>query len=487
METIINFIVGMYESSIALYVINILLIFTVIFNERKAPSATLAWIMILTFIPIVGFIFYLVFNQNLSRSKISRLTENEKLVAGGALRKQMAAMDRDEYEFNSKSASHWRHLIKLNQVYGRAYYTQNNSIRLFTDGRELLESIIEDIEAAKETINLEYYILKRDKIGRRFINVLTEKAAQGVQVRLLLDALGSRYINKGFLKDYLNAGGKVGYFFKPKFIFFGVRFNYRNHRKIVVIDDKIAYTGGYNVAKEYVGEKKKFGYWRDTHVRIDGEAVYDLNARFIMDWRFTTREKLEAVPAVFHENNSGDKGIQIVSSGPDGPKEEVKRAFMRMITYAQKNVYVQTPYFIPDSSIIESLKMAAQSGIDVRVMIPCMPDHIFVYWATYSYVGDLIKSGVRVFIYDEGFLHAKTLVVDGQVATVGSTNFDNRSFRLNFETNAFVFDEEFAQLMERTYEKDMENGHELTVDEYEKRSVLIKIKESIARLLSDIL
>ena len=233
--------------------------------------------------------------------------------------------------------------------------------------------------------------------------------------------------------------------------------------------------------------KEKFGYWRDTHVRIEGEAVYDLNARFIMDWRFTTREKLEAVPAVFHENNSGDKGIQIVSSGPDGPKEEVKRAFMRMITYAQKNVYVQTPYFIPDSSIIESLKMAAQSGIDVRVMIPCMPDHIFVYWATYSYVGDLIKSGVRVFIYDEGFLHAKTLVVDGQVATVGSTNFDNRSFRLNFETNAFVFDEEFAQLMERTYEKDMENGHELTVDEYEKRSVLIKIKESIARLLSDIL
>ena len=252
METIINFIVGMYESSIALYVINILLIFTVIFNERKAPSATLAWIMILTFIPIVGFIFYLVFNQNLSRSKISRLTENEKLVAGGALRKQMVAMDRGEYEFNSDSAVRWKHLIKLNQVYGKAYYTQNNGIKLFTDGKMLLESIIEDIEAAKETINVEYYILKRDKIGRRFINVLTEKAAQGVQVRLLLDALGSRYINKGFLKDYLNAGGKVGYFFKPKFIFFGVRFNYRNHRKIVVIDDKIAYTGGYNVAKEYV-------------------------------------------------------------------------------------------------------------------------------------------------------------------------------------------------------------------------------------------
>ena len=347
--------------------------------------------------------------------------------------------------------------------------------------------MISDIKDARETINVEYYILKADKIGRRFINVLTEKAKEGVEVRLLLDALGSRYINRWVLKDYIRAGGKIGYFFKPKFIFFGIRFNYRNHRKIVVIDDKIAYTGGYNIAKEYVGEKKKFGYWRDDHVRIEGGAVYDLNARFVMDWRFTTKENIELIPDAFSDECKGDKGIQIVSAGPDDPKEEVKRAFMRMITYAEKNVYIQTPYFIPDYSIIESLKMAAQSGIDVRVMIPCMPDHMFVYWATYSYVGDLLRSGVRIFIYDNGFLHAKTLVVDGQVATVGSTNFDNRSFRLNFETNAFVFDEKFARLMETTFRNDMEKGHELTLEDYEKRNVIIRIKESISRLMADIL
>ncbi len=487
MEAVWNFITGLFESSMALYVINFILIFTVIFNERKAPSATLAWIMVLAFIPIVGFIFYLVFNQNLSRRKISRLTEREEIAAGGALKKQMAAMDSGEYEFSSKSAVRWRHLIKLNQGYGRSYYTQDNSVRLFTDGRELLENMISDIKEARETINVEYYILKADKIGRRFINVLTEKAKEGVEVRLLLDALGSRYINRWVLKDYIRAGGKIGYFFKPKFIFFGIRFNYRNHRKIVVIDDKIAYTGGYNIAKEYVGEKKKFGYWRDDHVRIEGGAVYDLNARFVMDWRFTTKENIELIPDAFNDECKGDKGIQIVSAGPDGPKEEVKRAFMRMITYAEKNVYIQTPYFIPDYSIIESLKMAAQSGIDVRVMIPCMPDHMFVYWATYSYVGDLLRSGVRIFIYDNGFLHAKTLVVDGQVATVGSTNFDNRSFRLNFETNAFVFDEKFARLMETTFRNDMEKGHELTLEDYEKRNVIIRIKESISRLMADIL
>ena len=487
MEAIWEFIRDLYASSALLYVVNILLIFTVIFIERKTPSATLAWIMILTFIPILGFLFYLVFNQNLSRSKISRLTEREELAVSSALRKQMDAMDRGEFFFNSKSAVRWRHLIRLNQGYGRSYYTQDNDVDLYTDGKELLESIIKDIRAAKETVNVEYYILKTDKIGRRFINVLTEKAAEGVTVRLLIDALGSRYVNRRFLREYVKAGGKLGFFFKPKFIFFGVRFNYRNHRKIVVIDDKIAYTGGYNVAKEYVGEKKKFGYWRDTHVRIRGGAVYDLNARFVMDWRFTTKEKIEIVPTAFTEETAGDVGIQIVSAGPDGPKEEVKRAFMRMITYAQKNVFVQTPYFIPDESIIESLKMAAQSGIDVRVMIPCMPDHIFVYWATYSYVGELLRSGVRVFIYDNGFLHAKTLVVDGQVATVGSTNFDNRSFRLNFETNAFIFNEEFARLMEKTYEQDMKKGRELTLEAYENRSVVIKIKESVSRLLSDIL
>ena len=177
-----------------------------------------------------------------------------------------------------------------------------------------------------------------------------------------------------------------------------------------------------------------------------------------------------------------------MSCGPESPSVEVKRAMMRMITYAEKRVWLQTPYFEPDPSIFESLKMAAQSGVDVRVMIPCKPDHIFVYWATYSYVGELLRSGGRVFIYDDGFLHAKTLVVDGEVGTVGSTNFDNRSFKLNFETNAFIYDREFAKKMEDAFQNDLINhGHELTYEAYLKRGVIIKFKEAISRLLSDIL
>lgn len=489
MESIWNFIVELFTTPITLYIINALLIITVIFNERKSSSAILAWIMVMTFIPVLGFILYLVLNQNISRRKINKMTENEEKIISSAIRTQMESMDDGTYQFNSESTEKWKHLIKLNHVYGSSYYTQDNEIELITDGNQLMKALVEDIKKAKKSVNVEFFIIKRDKTGRDFIDVLTQKAREGVEVRLLMDALGSRYITRGVLSDYLAAGGKVGYFFKPKFIFLGLKLNYRNHRKITVIDHKIAYIGGYNVAKEYVGKKKKFGYWRDTHIKIQGSSVHDLNARFVLDWRFTTKEKIEVLTEAESVSmwKMGNKGVQILSSGPEDPKEEIKRAFMKMITYAERNVYVQTPYFVPDQSILESLKMASQSGADVRVMIPCMPDHPFVYWATYSYIGELLRSGARVWIYDNGFLHAKTLVVDGEVASVGSTNFDNRSFRLNFETNAIIYDQEFARQMEKTFENDMLKGHELTLAQYNKRSIIIRLKEVVSRLLSDIL
>ena len=471
-----------------LYLLNVALAIAIIFAERKTPSATLAWVMFLAFIPILGFFFYFILNQNISRSKINRLTENEEYFISGALKSQMKEMENDTFVFHSDVAPKWKSLIKLNQVYANAYYTEKNNVELLTDGNELRKRLYQDIRQAKETINVEFFIIKRDYVGLDFIDLLTKKAREGITVRLLIDSLGSRFINDRVLKDYIQAGGKVGYFFKPKLKIFGVKINYRNHRKIVVIDDKIAYTGGYNIAKEYIGKKKKFGYWRDSHLRITGEGVIDLNARFTLDWRFTTKEKLDVLK-VAHVSDDIDHpvGMQIVSCGPESHKEEVKRAYMKMITSARKNVFIQTPYFVPDQSIIESLKMATQSGVDVRVMIPCKPDHVLVYWATYSYVGDLIKSGVRVFIYDNGFLHAKTMVCDGEVGTVGSTNFDNRSFRLNFESNAVIYDKDFAEKMEDVFGRDMEKCHELTLDAYNKRSLIIRIKEPISRLFSDVM
>ena len=385
-------------------------------------------------------------------------------------------------------AEEWKDLIHLNGLYGGSFYTQNNSVSILTGGKHKFRSLMRDIKNAKSSINIMYFIIKNDAVGRRFLQALTQKAREGVEVRLLLDAMGSRQINDRVLGDFIRAGGKRAYFFPPKLKFINVRFNYRNHRKLAVIDGSIGYIGGFNIAREYLGMKKKFGFWRDTHLRVTGNCVHDINARFLLDWRFASKEKLVLSQAFYSDVIDGGKsGVQIVSSGPDSQRVAVKRAYMKMITSARKNVYLQTPYFVPDESILESLKMAAQSGVDVRIMIPCMPDHIFVYWATYSYVGELIQSGGRAYIYDNGFLHAKTLMVDGEVASVGSANFDRRSFVLNFEANAIIYDAREARKLEAIFEKDMESCHELTRELYAERSLWIRCKEGVARLLSDIL
>ena len=477
-----------HDFTALIYSINFIIALTIIFLERKNPAASLAWILVLFVLPVIGIFLYLMLSQNISRQKIYRLSDHEKNIIDKELRTQIDSIDGGRFSFVNDTAKKWKYMIKLNQVYGSAYLTQNNDVELLTDGKEMFERVLTDINEAGESISVMAYILKDDLVGRRFIEALTRKAEEGVEVRLIMDAIGSRFINDWVLRDYLRAGGKVAYFFKPKIKYLYLKLNYRNHRKIMVIDGRIGYVGGFNIAREYLGYKKKFGYWRDTHIRISGNAVQDLNSRFVMDWRFASKEPINLTHTLMGEvDGKGTSPVQIVSSGPDSIREEIKRSMMRMITFAERSVYLQTPYFIPDPSMLESLKMAAQSGVDVRIMIPCMPDHLFVYWATYAYCGELIRSGARVFIYDGGFLHAKTMVVDGEVSTVGSANFDRRSFRLNFETNAFIYEEAFAKNMEIRFLSDMEHGHELTLAEYDRRSTKIKFKEAVSRLLSDIL
>lgn len=478
-----------YDFSALIFGVNVAIAFAIIFLERKNPSAALAWILVLFLFPIVGLLFYVIFSQNISRQKIYKLSDGEKDRIRTELVTQMEEIKSDRFLFKNRTAERWKHMVKLNLVYGYSYLTQNNKVEMIVDGKKMFYQLIRDIKNAKDSIDVEYYIIKDDMVGKHFLDMLTQKAEEGVEVRLLMDAIGSRFITDKKLKRFIAAGGRTAYFFKPKLKFLTLKLNYRNHRKIVIIDKKIAYTGGFNIANEYLGFKKRFGYWRDTHLRISGGAVLDLAGTFLLDWRFASKNQKEVLPQQYFSqvDNPGDSPVQIVTCGPNSVREEVKRSMMRMITYAQKNVYLQTPYFIPDASMLESLKMAAQSGVDVRIMIPCKPDHFFVYWATLSYCGELLRSGARVFIYDNGFLHAKTLVVDGEVATAGSANFDRRSFRLNFEANAFVYDEQFAKSMEEQFALDMKHGHELTLSDYNNRKNRIKFKEAVSRLLSDIL
>ena len=467
---------------------NIVAAIAAIILERRNPAASAAWVTVIFMLPVAGIVLFFLLSQNISARKLYNLSEFEEMKIDSSLENQINEIKNGTYRFSTEEGKLWQDMIHLNQLYGRAYYSQNNSVEFITDGRQMFDTMMQDIMSARETINIMFFIVKNDETDRQFIDALTQKAREGVEVRLLLDSMGSRQINDRVLRDFLDAGGKRAYFFPRKLNLVNFDFNYRNHRKLAVIDGIIGYTGGFNIAREYLGLKKKFGYWRDTHIRITGQSVQDINARFILDWRTASKEKIVLSEAFYSGVISeGNTGIQIVSSGPDSVKEEVKRSLMKMITSAERSIYVQTPYFVPDDSILESLKMAAQCGVDVRVMIPCMPDHPLVYWATYSYAGELVKSGGRVFIYENGFLHSKTMVVDGEVGTVGSANFDRRSFSLNFESNAFIYDKKEAQTMERIFCEDLKECRELTISLYENRSRTIKVKEVAARLLSDLL
>ena len=271
-----------------------------------------------------------------------------------------------------------------------------------------------------------------------------------------------------------------------------INMNFRNHRKIVVIDNKIGFVGGFNVGDEYLGKDDKFGYWRDTHIKFKGSAVKDLNLRFLADWRYATKEEVtlnHVLEINEDELKKSNIGMQIVSSGPDlSDRYEIKLAYLKMIQKAKRYLYIQSPYLIIDNSISDSLKLAAASGVDVRIMLPGKGDHPFVYWANLVYAGELIKEGVKVYHYDRNaFLHAKTIVIDDKICSIGTANMDTRSFELNFEVISVIYSEKIAKEQKYEFEKDMMKCEELTIEKYNKRSTIVKVKESISRLLSDIL
>ena len=355
--------------------------------------------------------------------------------------------------------------------------------------KEKFEQLLKDIDQAKNHIHIQYYIIQNDELGKRFIQALTKKAKEGVKVRVLYDDLGSRALSKKFFKEFREVGGRVEVFFPSKLKYFNPRLNFRNHRKLVIIDGKIGYVGGFNVGNEYLGLDPKFGYWRDTHLRIEGSAVHAIQTRFILDWNQASKHHdIMYQPNYFPKLDSkGSIGLQIVTSGPDSEWEQIKNGYIKLISSAKKSILIQTPYFIPDASLFDALRIASLSGIQVKLMIPNKPDHIFVYWATTHYAGELLKAGARVYIYDNGFIHAKMIVVDEEVSSVGTANIDVRSFKLNFEVNAFIYDEGIAKTLTDVFYKDMEVSKELTREMYVKRSKKIRIKESLSRLLAPIL
>jgi cardiolipin synthase len=469
-------------------VLNILLAGIIVFLERRNVSATWAWLMVLFFLPILGFILYIIFGQNLSRRRIFKWDKHEHTYLQRAVFAQMKLIEEDRVELWQPEIQNYKDLIFMHLNNNEALFTENNTIQIFTDGHEKFNALLKDIYNAKEHIHLIYYIIRDDDLGKKIADALAEKAKQGVEVRILYDDSGSRHLSRRFKKQIEQAGGIIEAFFPGKIPLINLRINYRNHRKIAIIDSKIGYIGGFNIGNEYLGLNPKFGYWRDTHLRIQGEAVNNLQSRFMLDWNQASKMKISFKDYYYPTKEKyGNIGIQIVSSGPDSEWEQIKHGYIKMILSAKKYVYIQTPYLIPDESLLDALKIASFSGVDVQIMIPNKPDHPFVYWATYSNVGQLLRAGVKIFTYENGFLHAKMIVVDDQIASVGTANIDVRSFRLNFEVNAFLYHPGTAMNLAKIFHEDLVHSSELTLEKYQSRSIIIRIKESISRLLSPIL
>lgn len=468
--------------------INMLLAILLIFFERRNPTSTWLWIMVLTFLPGLGFILYLFIGQDLSKQKMFKTKEEEDACFKNLALEQKEQISSNIFSYKDPNFSRYEDTIKMHLMNSDAYFTQDNSVDIYFTGQEKFDALLTSIKNAKSYIHMEYYIFKSDGIGMKIINALCEKAKEGVEVKLLVDGMGGRRFSKRAIGQLREAGGEVAIFFPPFVPWLSIRINYRNHRKICIIDGREAYVGGFNIGDEYLGLSKKFGNWRDTHIRIEGSAVSSLQWRFFLDWRFATKEEIKSCHSHLHQpGKEKHVGIQIVSSGPDSKWPSVKDGYMKMITDARERVYIETPYFIPDDSIFETLRLAGLSGVDVRVMIPNKPDHLFVYWASMSYIGELLKAGVRFFTYENGFLHSKVLIADDFISSVGTANLDIRSFKLNFEVNAFIYDEGVNLRLSEKFLNDLNLCKEITLEEYKNRSRMVKIKESVSRLLSPIL
>lgn len=471
-----------------IYVVNFFLSVAIIFLERKNPSATLAWLLTLLFLPGLGFVLYIIFSQNLTRRKIFKLRITESKIQEKIIIDQLKQLDNKELEFIDEENIGYKPSIRMHLINSGAYFSQDNEVQIFTDGRDKFYDLLKEIEKARDHIHINYYIFRKDKLGTQVLEALKRKSEEGVQVRLLVDSVGSRQLNEAFLADYTNEFFQYAFFFKARFKILNFKLNYRNHRKLVIIDGQVGYIGGFNLGDEYLGDDKRFGYWRDTHLKIRGTAVHTMQIRFLLDWRNASKEDISISRGLLPEPEIiGSTGIQIVSSGPDTDQEQIKQGYIKIINSAKKTIHIQTPYFIPDESIMEALRIAIASGVEVNLMIPNKPDHPFVYWATYAYAGELLKAGGKVYTYEHGFLHAKTIVADGKLASVGTANFDVRSFKLNFEVNAFIYSEEVASLLKKEFENDIHLSYELTREIYYDRPTIIKFKESISRLLSPIL
>lgn len=462
---------------IALYSITILSIVLIIITENRNPLKTLPWIIVLVLAPVVGLVFYFFFGQNLSKRRIISRRMRKRITL------QLAESDAAQ---RIAIPERHRSLARLlvNTLHSVPLY--GSRVTPYTDGRSKIDALLDEIARARHHIHLQYYIFCDDETGHRLRDALIAKAREGVKVRILYDDVGCSGVKKAFFESMRREGIEVYAFLHVKFPLFTSKVNYRNHRKIVVIDGRVGFIGGMNIADRYV-RGTKWGVWRDTHFRIEGSGAAGLQTAFLSDWSATTRQQISG-PDYFPATEHFTKNImQIVPSGPFGKWRALLQADSYAISNARQRIWIQTPYYLPSDVLNSSLQVAALAGIDVRLMLPARSDAKAVDLASHSYLDDMMKAGVKILFYRPGFLHSKLLIIDDQLTVIGSANMDFRSFEHNFEINAFVYDADFTTRMAGIFEADAGHCHTVKPGEWFNRPRLRRLGESFMRIFSPLM
>ena len=467
----------------AIHVLNLAAIITVIFFQRKESATRFAWLLVLALIPVGGFILYMFFGHDYRRRERVQYSEAVIKEAEEHIRRQVEHTR--ARPFTDLSV---RQMARMNLVQARAPLTGDNSVKVFNSGRDKFDSLLEDLRGARNYIHLLYFIFRTDELGREILGVLTEKALAGLDVKVVYDDIGNLAVSDKVFRPLKKAGGHV-YRYSPLFTSL-VSANYRNHRKLAVIDGRIGYIGGMNIGLEYVRGRGRLTPWRDTHLRLEGSAVGVMEAAFLPDYVYAAnkRDVVEDLSAFFTPDReaAGSTAVQVVTSEPQAGRYHLHDAYIKMIGSAKEYLYIQTPYLVPDKTVLDSLRIALASGVDVRIMIPLHPDKVFVWFASIDYARFLSGLGAKIYLY-QGFIHSKVMMADDQTLSVGSANLDVRSFFLSYEANAFIYDQELTAGQRRQFYLDMENCREADGAYFKNLGKPARLMMPVCRLFSPLL
>ncbi len=490
------------------YALTVLGVLFLLFKEKTDSARRFSWILAITFVPIAGIFLYIVLSGNFfTRTKrMVRATAKADAHYEGILKKQESHLKQLIETDEHGDLAQYGALLHLNLVYGKSPVLRNNNIDVFIDGETKFKALFEEISKAKHSLHISYFIVQNDALGNKLVKLLAERAAAGVTVRFLYDHVGSIRTSVSMFRRLRQAGGQVSRFF-PVSLVNPFQVNYRNHRKLVVIDGSIAYFGGMNVGDEYANaDTSRKYYWRDTHVRLTGPAVQLLQKVFLVDW-FTASNKSEALldetlfPMLHAENSLPApppawlpkerhlEGIsaQIVASGPDDmDNDEIRDALILMISRARQVVRIQSPYFTPDPAFFTALKIAALSGTNVEIIVPGNWDKWYVRPAAMPFIADLLESGVKFWFYN-GFIHSKMFVIDDRISSIGTTNVDKRSFSLHFELNGFFYSQRTGQLCAHIFEEDKRNSRPVSLQELRQAPIIKRAYWNLMSLFSPIM